>query len=95
MLYLVGLGLGDAKDITVKGLEIVKKADIGDPGAERQKRWLEGVAVAEGAGATRKVAARPVTKRLFPASDVDVVPKASNRSMMRCFCASKVYTKTS
>ena len=27
MLYLVGLGLGDAKDITVRGLEIVKKAD--------------------------------------------------------------------
>lgn len=27
MLYLVGLGLGDAKDITVKGLEVVKKAD--------------------------------------------------------------------
>lgn len=27
MLYLVGLGLGDAKDITVKGLEIVKNAD--------------------------------------------------------------------
>lgn len=27
MLYFVGLGLGDAKDITVKGLEIVKKAD--------------------------------------------------------------------
>ncbi|XP_006819957.1 diphthine methyl ester synthase-like [Saccoglossus kowalevskii] len=26
MLFLVGLGLGDAKDITVKGLEIVKKA---------------------------------------------------------------------
>ncbi|XP_057289673.1 diphthine methyl ester synthase-like isoform X1 [Hydractinia symbiolongicarpus] len=26
MLYLVGLGLGDSKDITVKGLEIVKKA---------------------------------------------------------------------
>lgn len=26
MLYLVGLGLGDAKDITVRGLEIVKKA---------------------------------------------------------------------
>ncbi|XP_066590625.1 diphthine methyl ester synthase [Prorops nasuta] len=25
MLYLIGLGLGDAKDITVKGLEIVKK----------------------------------------------------------------------
>lgn len=25
MLYLVGLGLGDAKDITVKGLEVVKK----------------------------------------------------------------------
>lgn len=25
MLYLVGLGLGDAKDITVKGLEIVRK----------------------------------------------------------------------
>ena len=27
MFYLIGLGLGDAKDITVKGLEIVKKAD--------------------------------------------------------------------
>ena len=26
MLYLIGLGLGDAKDITVKGLEIVKRA---------------------------------------------------------------------
>ena len=26
MLYLVGLGLGDAKDITVRGLEIVKRA---------------------------------------------------------------------
>lgn len=25
MLYLIGLGLGDAKDITIKGLEIVKK----------------------------------------------------------------------
>ncbi len=24
MLYLIGLGLGDAKDITVRGLEIVK-----------------------------------------------------------------------
>ncbi len=27
MLYLIGLGLGDAKDITVKGLEIVRRAD--------------------------------------------------------------------
>lgn len=27
MLYLIGLGLGDAKDITVKGLEIVKSVD--------------------------------------------------------------------
>ena len=27
MLYLVGLGLADETDITVKGLEIVKKAD--------------------------------------------------------------------
>lgn len=26
MLYLIGLGLGDKKDITVKGLEIVKRA---------------------------------------------------------------------
>ena len=26
MFYLIGLGLGDAKDITVKGLEIVKAA---------------------------------------------------------------------
>ena len=28
MLYLVGLGLGDAKDITVKGLEIVRRAKL-------------------------------------------------------------------
>jgi len=27
MLYFVGLGLGDAKDITVRGLEIVKRCD--------------------------------------------------------------------
>lgn len=27
MFYLIGLGLGDAKDITVKGLEIVKKCE--------------------------------------------------------------------
>ncbi|RWS22352.1 Diphthine synthase-like protein [Leptotrombidium deliense] len=27
MLYLVGLGLGDVTDITVKGLEVVRKAD--------------------------------------------------------------------
>lgn len=27
MLYLIGLGLADETDITVKGLEIVKKAD--------------------------------------------------------------------
>ena len=27
MLYLVGLGLGDAKDITVKGLEVVKACE--------------------------------------------------------------------
>ena len=27
MLYLVGLGLADEKDNTVKGLEIVKKAE--------------------------------------------------------------------
>lgn len=26
MLYLIGLGLGDVKDITVKGLEVVKTA---------------------------------------------------------------------
>lgn len=25
MFFLVGLGLGDAKDVTVKGLEIIKK----------------------------------------------------------------------
>ena len=25
MLYLIGLGLGDEKDITVKGLEIIKQ----------------------------------------------------------------------
>lgn len=25
MLYFIGLGLGDAKDITVKGLEIIKR----------------------------------------------------------------------
>lgn len=27
MLYFIGLGLADEKDITVKGLEIVKRAD--------------------------------------------------------------------
>lgn len=27
MFYLVGLGLGDFKDITIKGLEIVKRCD--------------------------------------------------------------------
>lgn len=27
MLYLIGLGLGDAKDVTLKGLEIIKKVD--------------------------------------------------------------------
>lgn len=27
MLYLVGLGLSDEKDITVRGLEVVRKAD--------------------------------------------------------------------
>ena len=27
MLYLVGLGLGDARDITVKGLEAVRGAE--------------------------------------------------------------------
>ncbi|XP_062868833.1 diphthine methyl ester synthase [Trichomycterus rosablanca] len=27
MLYLIGLGLGDVKDITVKGLEIIKKCE--------------------------------------------------------------------
>ena len=27
MLYLVGLGLGDEKDITVKGLEVVQKCE--------------------------------------------------------------------
>lgn len=27
MLYVIGLGLGDAKDVTVKGLEIIKKCD--------------------------------------------------------------------
>ena len=27
MLYLVGLGLADETDVTVKGLEVIKKAD--------------------------------------------------------------------
>ncbi|XP_014486845.1 PREDICTED: diphthine methyl ester synthase [Dinoponera quadriceps] len=27
MFYLIGLGLGDAKDVTVKGLEIIKRCD--------------------------------------------------------------------
>lgn len=27
MLYFIGLGLGDEKDITVKGLEVVKSCD--------------------------------------------------------------------
>ena len=28
MLYLVGLGLGDEKDITVRGLEVVRSCDV-------------------------------------------------------------------
>lgn len=28
MLYVIGLGLGDVKDITVKGLEIVKRCEL-------------------------------------------------------------------
>ncbi|MBI4453591.1 diphthine synthase [Candidatus Woesearchaeota archaeon] len=28
MLYLIGLGLGDEKDITIKGFEIIKKCDL-------------------------------------------------------------------
>lgn len=27
MFYIIGLGLGDAKDVTVKGLEIIKKCE--------------------------------------------------------------------
>lgn len=27
MFFIIGLGLGDAKDITVKGLELIKKCD--------------------------------------------------------------------
>ena len=27
MLYIIGLGLADERDITVKGLDIVRKAD--------------------------------------------------------------------
>lgn len=27
MFYIIGLGLGDAKDISVKGLEIIKACD--------------------------------------------------------------------
>jgi len=27
MFYVIGLGLGDAKDVTVNGLEIIKKCD--------------------------------------------------------------------
>lgn len=27
MFYVIGLGLGDCKDITVKGLEIIRKCD--------------------------------------------------------------------
>lgn len=46
-LYLIGLGLGDAKDITLKGIELAKKADkaylegytslMGSPVAELEK----------------------------------------------------------
>lgn len=27
MFYIIGLGLGDPKDVTVKGLEIIKKCE--------------------------------------------------------------------
>lgn len=28
MLYVIGLGLGDPSDISIKGLDIIKKADV-------------------------------------------------------------------
>jgi diphthine methyl ester synthase len=28
MLYVIGLGLGDVKDVTVKGLEIIKRCEL-------------------------------------------------------------------
>lgn len=28
MLYMIGLGLGSSKDITLKGLELMKQADM-------------------------------------------------------------------
>ena len=28
MLYIIGLGLGDEKDVTVKGLEAIKSSDL-------------------------------------------------------------------
>jgi diphthamide biosynthesis methyltransferase len=49
MLYLIGLGLADEQDITVKGLEIVKRAErvyleaytsILHVGKEKLVRWL-------------------------------------------------------
>jgi len=48
MLYLIGLGLGDEKDITVKGLEVVKKCD---------EVWLESyTAILPGVSAERLAA---------------------------------------
>jgi diphthine synthase len=28
MLFLIGLGLGDEKDVTIKGLEAIEKCDL-------------------------------------------------------------------
>ena len=57
MLYLVGLGLGDAKDITVKGLEIIKKAD---------KVFLEAYTSVLTVG--KDVLVRTISSRLRPVS---------------------------
>lgn len=55
MFYIVGLGLGDFKDITVKGLEIVKKCE---------KVYLEAYTSILTCG-TEKLVGTPARKRLF------------------------------
>ncbi len=49
MLYIIGLGLGDEKDITVRGLEIVKKCE---------RVYLEAYTAVLGIGVERLVRTR-------------------------------------
>lgn len=62
MLYLVGLGLGDEKDITVRGLEVVRKCD---------EVWLESYTSILGVDQAKLEAFYGRTVRLAPREQVE------------------------